>query len=50
MSRLDYVTVIICRLLSQATASWSGTFRFALVVGAAAAAPVATIVLITILR
>jgi hypothetical protein len=41
---------IICRLLNQATASWTTTFRLALLLAALAAGPAAVIALIVVIR
>jgi hypothetical protein len=50
VTKPDYVAAIICRVLSQGTASWSQALRLALVAGALAAAPIATIILIVVIR
>jgi hypothetical protein len=44
------LTMIICRVLEQATTSWSRTFRLALLLAAFAAGPAAMIILIAISR
>jgi hypothetical protein len=44
------LTIIICRLLEQATASWTRTFRLALLLAALAAGPAALIALIIAIR
>ncbi len=44
------LALIISRFLAQATASWGGTIRLALILAAAAASPAAIIVLIAVIR
>lgn len=44
------LAIVVSRYLSQATASWGGAIRLALVLAAAAAGPAAIIVLIAVTR
>jgi hypothetical protein len=50
MSSSHDMIMIACRVVAQATATWSGTLRLALVMFASALAPIAVIVLLWVIR
>ena len=50
MATRSDLTIMICRLLDQASSSWSRTFRLALLLAALAAGPAAMIALIVVIR